>query len=54
MTDTTTQTAATALPFDDAVPGAVTEVAKNGLVAAADRLLDLATHLRDQEGYDYL
>jgi NADH-quinone oxidoreductase subunit D/NADH-quinone oxidoreductase subunit C/D len=54
MADTITQTVVAALPFTDAVPGAVTEVAKNGLVVAADKLLDLATYLRDLEGYDYL
>ena len=54
MTDATTQTAVAALPFNDAVPGAVMEVTKNGLVVAAEKLLDLATYLRDQEGYDYL
>ena len=54
MADTTTQTAGANLPFSDAVPGAVTEVTKNGLVVAPDKLLDLATYLRDQQGYDYL
>jgi NADH-quinone oxidoreductase subunit D/NADH-quinone oxidoreductase subunit C/D len=54
MADTTTQTTVTAFPFSDAVPGAVTEVAKNGLVVAADKLLELATYLHDQQGYDYL
>ena len=54
MADTITQTAVAVLPFNDAVPGAVTEVTKNGLVVAAEKLLDLATYLRDQEGYDYL
>jgi NADH-quinone oxidoreductase subunit C/D len=43
-----------ALPFNDAVPGAVLEATKNGLVVAAERLVELATYLRDQEGYDYL
>jgi NADH-quinone oxidoreductase subunit C/D len=43
-----------AVPFSDAVPGAVLEVTKNGLVVAPDRLLELATYLRDREGYDYL
>jgi NADH-quinone oxidoreductase subunit C/D len=43
-----------ALPFSQAVPGAVLEVAKNGLVVAPDKLLDLAAYLRDHEGYDYL
>ena len=51
MTDATTQTG---LPFNDAVPGAVLESTKNGLVIAAERLLELARYLRDQEGYDYL
>ena len=39
-----------ALPFSDAVPGAVLEVTKNGLVVAPDRLVELATYLRDQPG----
>jgi NADH-quinone oxidoreductase subunit C/D len=43
-----------AVPFGDAVPGAVLEVTKNGLVVDPDRLLELATYLRDREGYDYL
>ena len=51
MTDATTQTG---LPFNDVVPGAVLESTKNGLVVAAERLLELARYLRDQEGYDYL
>ena len=51
MTDATTQTG---LPFDDAVPGAVLEITKNGLVVAAEKLPELALFLRDQEGYDYL
>jgi NADH-quinone oxidoreductase subunit C/D len=51
MTDATTQTG---LPFNDAVPGAVLESTKNGLVVAAEKLPELARHLRDQEGYDYL
>jgi NADH-quinone oxidoreductase subunit C/D len=41
-------------PFSEAMPGAVLEVAKNGLVVAPDKLLDLATYLHDREGYDYL
>jgi NADH-quinone oxidoreductase subunit D/NADH-quinone oxidoreductase subunit C/D len=40
--------------FNDAIPGAVTEVVKNGLVVASDKLLDLAAYLREQQGYDYL
>ncbi len=42
------------LPFNEAVPGAVLESTKNGLVVAPDKLIDLATYLRDQQGYDYL
>ncbi len=30
------------------------ESTKNGLVIAPEKLLDLATYLRDQQGYDYL
>jgi NADH-quinone oxidoreductase subunit C/D len=43
-----------AAPFSEAVPGAVLEVTKNGLVVAPEKLLELATYLRDREGYDYL
>ncbi len=49
-----TETATNALPFSDAVPGAVLETTKNGLVVAADKLPELARYLRDQQGYDYL
>jgi len=56
MSDATTQTAATkaGLPFNDAVPGAVLEVIEDALVVSPDRLLELATYLRDQQDYDYL
>ncbi len=43
-----------ALPFNDALPGAVLEVTKNGLVVAPERLLELATYLKTRQGYDYL
>jgi NADH-quinone oxidoreductase subunit C/D len=46
--------AAAANPYNDAVPDSVLEVTPNGLVVAPDKLLDLATYLRDREGYDYL
>jgi NADH-quinone oxidoreductase subunit D/NADH-quinone oxidoreductase subunit C/D len=42
------------LPYADAVPGAVLEVTKNGLIVAPDKLLALAQYLRDHEGYDFL
>ncbi len=48
------QTMTPDLPYNDAVPGAILEQAKNGLVVAADKLVELATYLRDHEGYDYL
>ncbi len=48
-----TPTMTQALPYDDAVPGAVLEQAKNGLVVAPDRVAELARYLRDQQGYDY-
>jgi NADH:ubiquinone oxidoreductase subunit D/NADH:ubiquinone oxidoreductase subunit C len=46
------------LPYNKAVPGAVigkwlTET-EPALVVAPDRLIDLLTHLRDKEGYDFL
>jgi len=44
----------TTLPYGDAVPGAVLEDSKSGLVVAAEKLTELATYLRDHEGYDYL
>jgi NADH-quinone oxidoreductase subunit C/D len=44
---------ATDLPYNDAVPGAVLEVTKNGLVVSPDRIVELARYLRDQQGYDY-
>lgn len=53
MTETN-QAGVSVHPFNDAVPGAVLEVAKNGLVVAADKLTELARFLRDQQGYDYL
>ncbi len=49
-----TEAVTNALPFSDAVPGAVLETTKNGLVVAADKLPELARYLRDQQGYDYL
>ena len=55
MADATTQvTTAPGLPFNDVIPGAVLESTKNGLVVAAEKLIELATYLRDQAGYDYL
>ena len=54
MAETMTQTVTPDLPYNDAVPGAILEQAKNGLVVAADKLVELATYLRDHEGYDYL
>lgn len=42
------------LSLNEAVPGAVSEITKSGLVVAADKLPELARYLRDQQGYDYL
>jgi NADH-quinone oxidoreductase subunit D/NADH-quinone oxidoreductase subunit C/D len=42
------------LALHDAIPGAVVEVTPAGLVVAPEKLLELATYLRDQQGYDYL
>ena len=48
----------TSLPYHDGAPGAV--IARHGegadaaLVVAPDRLIDLLTHLRDREAYDFL
>lgn len=49
-----TEPTPSALPFNDAVPGAVLEATRNSLVVAADKLPALARYLRDQQGYDYL
>jgi NADH-quinone oxidoreductase subunit C/D len=51
---TQTEATPTELPFSDVAPGAVLEVSDNGLVVSAEHLLQLAQHLRDHEGYDYL
>ncbi len=44
----------TALPYNDAVPGAVIGRDGEALVVAREKLLELARYLRDHEGYDYL
>ncbi len=46
-------TSAASLPFNEVVPGAVLEATKTGLVVSPDRIVELARHLRDQQGYDY-
>ncbi len=51
---TQTEAAPTELPYSDVAPGAVLEVSDSGLIVSADHLLQLAQHLRDHEGYDYL
>ncbi len=55
MTDATTNSN---LPYNDAVPGAVLAVEQNiaseDVIVAPDKLVDLAKHLRDKEGYDLL
>lgn len=47
-----------ALPYNDAVPGAVigtwADDTDKALFVAPDKLLPLLAHLRDQEGYDFL
>lgn len=52
------EAAAEALPYNDKIPGAVTgrwaEETAPGLLVASDKLLNLLTHLRDTEGYDFL
>ncbi len=42
------------LPYNDAVPGAVIGRDGEALVVARDKWLELARHLRDNEGYNYL
>jgi NADH-quinone oxidoreductase subunit D/NADH-quinone oxidoreductase subunit C/D len=57
MSDATVAPEATSdLPYGDAVPGAVlgTWPDDKTLVVAPDKLLELLTHLRDKEGYDFL
>ncbi|NJN81707.1 MAG: NADH-quinone oxidoreductase subunit D [Caldilineaceae bacterium] len=48
----------TVYPYNDAVPGAVigkwAEATEPSLVVTPEKLLDLLTHLRDQESYDFL
>ncbi len=46
-------TSAASLPYNEVVPGAVLEATKTGLVVSPDRIVELARHLRDQQGYDY-
>jgi NADH-quinone oxidoreductase subunit C/D len=41
------------LPYQEAVPGAVLEAAKTGLVVAPSKARELALYVRDHEGYDY-
>lgn len=54
----TAETVDTALPYNDAVPGAVlgswAADSDQALVVAPDKLLPLLTYLRDKQGYDYL
>jgi NADH-quinone oxidoreductase subunit D/NADH-quinone oxidoreductase subunit C/D len=51
-------TAPAGLPYDDVIPGAVVgrwaEETEPALFVAPDKLLALLTHLRDNEGYDFL
>jgi NADH-quinone oxidoreductase subunit D/NADH-quinone oxidoreductase subunit C/D len=56
IADTMTHTEVTQveLPFNAAVPGAVLEASDKGLIVSAEKLPELARHLRDREGYDYL
>ena len=55
MSDPTVETT---LPYSDVVPGAVlaeeTDLDGSSLVVAADKLPELATHLRDHEDFDLL
>ena len=50
--------AGSALPYNDAVPGAVVgtwaDDTDKALFVAPDKLLALLAHLRDREGYDFL
>lgn len=52
MIDTTVTT--TSLPYADAVPGAVAAADEWGIVVNADKLVELALYLRNNEGFDYL
>ncbi len=55
MSDATTETS---LPYQDVAPGAVLAAEQGlhdtSLIVAPDKLIALATHLRDHEGYDLL
>ena len=52
------ETVVTPLPYSDVLPGAVlaeeTDLDGTSLVVAADKLPELARHLRDVEGLDLL
>lgn len=54
----TEATVAQALPYDDVAPGAVlaveTGLASTDLIVAPDKLMSVARHLKDDEGYDLL
>ncbi len=59
--DVTTDVTATESPaqavatlLNEAVPGAILEVTKDGLVVSPDRLVEAVTYLRAHQGYDYL
>ncbi|GIV78863.1 NADH-quinone oxidoreductase subunit D [Litorilinea aerophila] len=58
VADAQSQAVDPSLPFNDAVPGAVigrwAEETDPALIVAPDKLLPLLTHLRDNEGYDFL
>ena len=54
MTDDITTLEAPALPFADAVPGAVVGVDEFGIIVNRDKLVEFALHLRNNEGFDYL
>jgi len=41
-------------PLGEAVPGAIQAEENGALIVAGDKLVELGTHLRDSEGYDYL
>ncbi len=52
MSDATVN--ATALPYADAVPGAVLAADESGIIVNPDKLIAFALHLRNNEGFDYL
>ncbi len=52
LADSAPETAA--LPYADAIPGAVLAADEFGIVVDRDKLIDFTLHLRNNEGFEYL